>query len=428
MLRAGATQDRASRHPDPASAGARRIVLLFGLSLMALGALGGCRREPAGSLGPEPAQALHAADTPVEVSRTPEGPPKDVPTPEGMVWIPGGTFWMGADDGSMKDAGPVHEVNVDGFWMDRTEVTNHQFTAFVAATGYVTVAERRPDPRDFPDVAEEKLVPGSLVFTPPVGEVSLDNPLAWWRFVPGADWKHPEGPETSIERKDDHPVVQVCWDDAMAYARWAGKRLPTEAEWEYAARGGNPAARYGLLDDVAWYANDSGNRHLDSEHLWDADMQKYQSEVNEDQRKYYKLLSDNGDRPHDVAGKRPNAFGLFDTLGNVWEWCSDWFDVYYYKSSPNTDPAGPASGEMRVLRGGSYLGSPGYVTASFRYGIDPKLRYEFVGTRCVLPWRLRARQRSAALISKHSEGRWPGQRLPSLACRSWKRFWSTTLS
>ncbi len=155
-----------------------------------------------------------------------------------MVWIPGGSYWIGADDPSQPDAAPVHQVTLDGFWIDRTEVTNRQFAAFVKATGYVTVAEIKPDPKDFPDAPPENLVPGSLVFTPPAGEVSLENPLVWWRYVPGANWRHPDGPGTSIEGKDNDPVVQVCWDDAAAYTKWAGKRLPTEAEWEAAARGG----------------------------------------------------------------------------------------------------------------------------------------------------------------------------------------------
>ncbi|HEV2423974.1 MAG TPA: SUMF1/EgtB/PvdO family nonheme iron enzyme [Terriglobia bacterium] len=253
------------------------------------------------------------------------------------VWIPPGTFPMGCSPGALCDGDekPLHPVTITrGFWIGETEVTVGAYERF----------------------AEDKGLP--MPPAPP-----FDN--AW--------------------RDETMPMVELAWADARGYCQWAGGRLPTEAEWEYAARGGNPNARYGTLDEVSWYANNSGQRHLDSEHLWDADMQKYQGEVNEDQKKYYKLLTGNGDRPHEVAGKAPNAFGLFDTLGNVWEWCRDWFDVYYYQSSPNTDPAGPASGEMRVLRGGSYLGSPGYVTVSFRYGIDPKLRYEFVGGRCVLP-------------------------------------------
>ena len=155
-----------------------------------------------------------------------------------MIWVPGGTFWMGSEEGH-PDERPVHQVTVNGFWMDRTEVTNEQFDEFVRATGYVTVAEQQPDPKDFSDASPEMLVPGSVVFSPPPGEVSLENHYLWWKWMPGANWRNPEGPGSTLRGREKHPVVQVSWMDAVAYADWAGKRLPTEAEWERAARGTN---------------------------------------------------------------------------------------------------------------------------------------------------------------------------------------------
>jgi formylglycine-generating enzyme len=266
-----------------------------------------------------------------------------VAAPEGMVWIPGGTFLMGADDSAMTDAEPVHEVTVSGFWMDRTEVTNRQFAKFVAATGYVTTAERKPDPKDFPDAPPDKLVAGSIVFTPPAGRVSLDDPMAWWSYVPGADWRHPDGPSSTIDGKDDYPAVHICWDDAMAYAQWAGKRLPTEAEWEFAARGGKARTRYVWGDDLrpegTWRAN-----------IWQGRFPDQNS------------AEDGFARTAPTGSFPPNAFGLVDMSGNVWEWCSDWYRPAY-ETSRSDNPPGPSSSfdpsepgvPKRVQRGGSFL-------------------------------------------------------------------------
>jgi formylglycine-generating enzyme required for sulfatase activity len=292
-----------------------------------------------------------------------------------MVWIPGGAFWMGGNDDQMPDARPVHRVALDGFWMDRHEVTNAEFARFVESTGYETVAERRPDPRDFPGADPADLVPGSVVFTPPDRDVSLDDHLQWWAWVPGASWRHPEGPGSDLEGRMDHPVVHVAWDDAVAYARWAGKRLPTEAEWEYAARGGLDRKRYTWGDELTpggtWMVNNWQGRFPRENRLLDG----------------FRATAPVGSFP-------PNGFGLRDMAGNVWEWCADWYRPDAYRDSPTHNPRGPTDSfdpaepgvPKRVQRGGSFLCSDLYCIRYLpgaRGKGEPSSGASHVGFRCV---------------------------------------------
>jgi formylglycine-generating enzyme required for sulfatase activity len=254
---------------------------------------------------------------------------------------------MGSDE--FADSKPIHPVTVDGFWMDEHEVTNAQFAAFVGATGYITVAERPLNPADFPGVPADKLVPGSAVFTPPAFPVPLDNPLLWWQYVPGASWRFPVGPNHPIPAKDNDPVVHVCYQDAVAYAKWAGKRLPTEAEWEYAARAGQSNAPY----------------------YWGNDLKpggKWRANIFQGNFPHKNLEEDGFAFVAPVKSYAPNAFGLYDMDGNVWEWCSDLYRFDYYSESPTRNPKGPASSydpgepgmEKHVQRGGSFLCSDEY--------------------------------------------------------------------
>jgi formylglycine-generating enzyme len=311
------------------------------------------------------------------------------PNAAGMVWIAGGEFLMGTDDPSVSPVEqPAHRVRVDGFWMDETEITNAQFRKFVEATGYVTTAERpvaweqlkTQVPPGTPKPPEAMLAPGSLVFASPDHRVSLDNPTQWWSWSPGADWKHPAGPNSSIAGKDDYPVVQVSWDDAAAYAKWAGKRLPTEAEWEYAARAGLEGKRYAWGDDFlvngAYLAN-----------TWQGDFPASNTKA------------DGYDGTSPVKSFAPNQFGLHDMIGNVWEWCSDWYrpDAYegLSKQQAIVNPTGPDASydpqepfqPKRVTRGGSFLCCATYCTnyrPSARRGTATDSGASNVGFRCVV--------------------------------------------
>jgi len=314
-------------------------------------------------------------------------PAEDAPTAppgDGLVWIPGGTFAMGSDEFYPEEA-PVHDVAVDGFWMDETPVTNAAFAAFVEDTSYTTFAERDPDPADYPGADPGDLVPGSAVFASPDGPVDLRHPSEWWDYVPGADWRHPLGPGSDLEGLADHPVVHVAAEDATAYAAWAGKALPTEAQWERAARGGLDGKRF------VW-----GDDHLVDGRLMANTWQGAFPTEN--------LALDGYERTSPVGAFPANGFGLFDVAGNVWEWTRDWFSAdptagatpaCCTPTNPrgasrkaSVDPRDPGRIPRRVVKGGSHLCAPNYC---FRY--RPAARYpepidtttNHVGFRCIVP-------------------------------------------
>jgi len=317
-----------------------------------------------------------------------------------MVWIPPGEFAMGgpAPDQTAErrltlkpdepvcsglaqgfpDAQPVHPVQVDGFWMDRTEVTNAEFERFVRATGYVTVAERKPDPAQFPGADPALLVPGSVVFVAPGGPVNLQDFTAWWRYIPGAHWRAPQGPGSNLRGRDHFPVVHVAFEDAEAYARWAGKDLPTETEWEYAARGGLRQQAYAwgadLKPDGRWMAN-----------TFQGDFPHQDTGADG-----FVGLSPVGQYP-------PNGYGLVDVAGNVWEWCRDWYRPDSYRqasTAASRNPTGPGDSldpdepgvPKRVQRGGSFLCSDQYC-ARYLVGTRGKGAIDtgsiHVGFRCI---------------------------------------------
>jgi formylglycine-generating enzyme required for sulfatase activity len=307
---------------------------------------------------------------------------------KGMVFIEGGTFNMGADNNQARpDEFPKHPVQVGGFWMDENEVTNAQFKKFVDETGYVTVAEKDVDwnvlktqlPPGTPKPADSLLAAGSMVFTPPTYSVPLNDYSQWWTWTTGASWKHPKGPGSSIEGIESHPVVHICYHDAVAYAKWAGKRLPTEAEWEYAARGG-------LDDNIYPWGNEHIEKGLPKANSWQGNFPNMNTQT------------DGFFTTSPVKSYAPNGYGLYDMAGNVWEWTQDWYDANYYQTLPTNkisiNPKGPQKTansrndleESKVIKGGSFLCNDSYCSS---YRVAARMAGEIytgmshTGFRCV---------------------------------------------
>ena len=306
---------------------------------------------------------------------------------DGMVLIPGGTFDMGGDnEQASPDEYPKHKVQVSSFYMDITEVTNAQFKKFVDATGYITTAEKKPDweelkktvPPGTPKPPDSVLVAASLVFRSSKGPVDLNDFNQWWSWVNGANWKYPQGPASTIDGKENYPVVQVSWDDAMAYCKWAGKRLPTEAEWEFAARGG-------LINNIYPWGNEHVNSGKPKANSWEGKFPY----LNEKKDGYITAAP--------VRSFAANGYGLYDMAGNVWEWCSDLYNYDYYKQlqgKTTVDPQGPTTSfdpqepytEKRSLRGGSFLCNDTYCSgyrSARRMKSSHDTGLEHTGFRCV---------------------------------------------
>jgi formylglycine-generating enzyme required for sulfatase activity len=363
------------------------ITLLGGVVIALLSWTVGKRPTTATSVAAFPTTTPRAVPSfaPTLVNQT--AAPGDVPP--GMVWIPGGEFSMGANDPpamdevgmkATEDARPIHRVYVDGFFMDKTDVTNAQFARFIKASGYVTVAERTPRAEDFPGAPAENLIAGSVVFAPPDHPVPLNNQFQWWTYVRGANWRHPLGPDSNIKGKDNYPVVHIAYEDAQAYAKWAGKRLPTEAEWEFAARGGMAGKPFTWGDEFRpngmWMANTHQGHFPNSDTGADGYV---------------------GIAP--VAQFPPNGYGLYDMAGNVWQWTADWYRPDYYNKlaaqggiaqnpkGPDSpyDPSEPGQAK-KVHRGGSFLCTDQYCS---RYIVGTRGKGEVstgtnhLGFRCV---------------------------------------------
>lgn len=301
-----------------------------------------------------------------------------------MIRVPGGTFQMGSDHHYPEEA-PEHRVAVDEFWMDLTPVTNRQFGAFVEATGHVTVAETRPDPKDYPGALPHMLKAGSLVFTPPDHPVDLRDWSQWWSFTFGANWRRPYGKGSSIRGLDDHPVVHVAYEDAAAYSRWAGKELPTEAEWEFACRGGLDGAEYAWGDELV-----PAGVHMAN--TWQGSFP------------FQNLAEDGYTRTSPVGSYPPNGYGLKDMIGNVWEWTVDWYAASHPadaakeccipenpRGAPESQSYDPREPEIRiprkVVKGGSHLCAPNYCRRyrpAARHPHPTDTSTSHIGFRCII--------------------------------------------
>jgi len=380
------TPERPSRSPNPFRNPKAPIRRALWLSIPLMALVCGCDQTiPPEAGSPAPSVVAETAAPAPEPATAPEA------APEGMVWVAGGEFLMGTNDAKAHPAEkPAHRVLVDGFWIDETEVTNAQFRRFVEETGYVTVAERPIDweemkaqlPPGTPKPPDDQLVPGSLVFHPSAGYLSieqLEDLSNWWRWTPGANWRHPEGPDDSIEGKDDYPVVHVAHEDALAFAAWAGKRLPTEAEWEKAARGGLEGKTFGWGDVF----QPDGKRMANT---WQGRFP-----MKSEDEDGFPLIAP-------VKSFPPNGLGLYDTIGNVWEWCADWYRPDAYRLDADSglvvNPRGPSESfdpdepyqPKRVTRGGSYLCSSNFCSnyrPSARRGTATDSGMSHLGFRCV---------------------------------------------
>jgi formylglycine-generating enzyme required for sulfatase activity len=308
---------------------------------------------------------------------------RDLPMSMDMVWIPGGTFRMGSDKHYPEER-PAHRVAVDGFWMDRVPVTNERFARFVDATGYKTFAEIPPDPHQYPGALPHMLYPGSMVFVQPSGPIDRTHITNWWQYVRGADWRHPSGPDSSNAGLEQHPVVHVAFSDAEAFARWEGKELPAEAEWEFAARGGLEAAAFAWGDEFV-----PGNRHMAN--TWQGEFP------------WQHQARDGYERTSPVGAFPSNGYGLYDVIGNVWEWTTDWYQPKHPHEEPKAcciprNPRGPRAEDSydpgqpgiriprKVLKGGSHLCAPNYCrryrpAARFPQPVDTSTSH--IGFRCI---------------------------------------------